>query len=294
MDLAEYKLFLKKLLIGDTSAVLSNLMEAIQQNSNSYDEVIILQASFNMFRRKKMTGQLTNEEERITSAQLTSGILSFINSLQQRDLIETKWINKEKIKPGEIVNIPTRNSSIEEKFQEKIYWDKLEKIGRWSLNQADSKIYGQGVYQFLLSSNYYGDKDFTIFTRLKFNNYQKFASNILDNANSGIVLGWVANENLKRYYNILLTGKKILLEGVGLHGGDDYRDFIHFDRGVEFSIEDGQVTDFTIQVSKSKIDVFIDDKIKYSVKKPNDLIGKVGIRPWRSKIECSFFEIKEQ
>jgi len=78
-----------------------------------------------------------------------------------------------------------------------------------------------------------------------------------------------------------------------LHGGDDYRDFVHLDVGTSFSITDNQEFDFTIKISKSKIDVFVDDELKYSVKRPDELTGKVGLRPWRSKIECSYFEIVE-
>lgn len=294
MNIEDYRIYLKELLVKDKSTVLSNLVQAVRQNTDTYDNLIILQSSLSLFKREIIKGALTSEERGATSAKLDARILLLINDLDETELIELNWINKDKIKSSEISTIPNRTKLSEEKFQEIDYWGNLVKIGRWSLDSSGKKISGQGVYQFLLSSNYYGGEDFTIYTRIKFNNYQKFASKILDNANSGIILGWITNGDIKRYYNLLFTGKKILLEGVGLHGGDDYVDFIHLDVGTKFVIEDEQVNDFTIRVSKTNIEVFIDDEFRYSIRKPDDLVGRVGLRPWRSKIECEFFEVSEK
>lgn len=295
MDIERYKIFLKGLLVDDATSAISNLLEAIKKNSNAYDEAIIIQASLNVFKRKERTGQLNAEEANVSSAQITSRILSLINSIEEDNLIQLEWVNKEKInvRNSNRESGKDKTSPNSEKFQEQSHWPHLEKIGRWTLQSDLGNFIGQGVYQFLLSSNEYGRMDFTIFASVKFNNYEKFSSKFLDNANAGIVLGWVAKGDKRKYYNLLFTGKKVLLEGVGLHGGDDYRDFVHLDNGVELQIVDGIAYRFAIKVSSKRIDLFIEDEITYSIEKPQDLYGKVGLRPWRSKIEVDYFEVIE-
>lgn len=295
MDIENYKAFLKGLLVDDAASAISNLLEAIRKNSNAYDEAITIQAGLNVFKRKERTGQLNTEEVNVFSAQIISRILSLINSIEEDSLIQLEWVNKEKINIG----ASNKKSGIDkggpnsEKFQEQSHWPHLEKIGRWTLLSDTGKIFGQGVYQFLLSSNEYGRREFTIFTSIKFNNYENFSSKFLDNVNAGIVLGWVAKEDKRRYYNLLFTGKKVLLEGVGLHGGDDYRDFVHLDNGVELQIVDGIEYRFAIKVSSKRIDLFIEDEMAYSIERPQEMYGRVGLRPWRSKIEVDYFEVIE-
>ena len=255
----------------------------------------MIQASLNLFKRKERTGQLNIEDENVSFAQITSRVLSLINSIEEDSLIELEWIGKDKIniQNERKDDMERRLNPRSEKFQEQSSWDKLDKIGRWNHNSETGKILGQGVYQFLLSSNDYGSREFTIFLSIKFSNYEKFATELLDKANAGIVLGWIAKEDKRRYYNLLFTGKKVLLEGVGLHGGDDYRDFIHLDNGASLQLEEGKEYRFVIKVTTKRIDLFVEDEIIYSIEKPQDLYGRVGLRPWRSKIEVDYFEVIE-
>ena len=295
MKIEDYKIFLKNLLIDDATSAISNLLEAIKKNSNTYDEAIMLQASLNLVERKERTGQLSVEDEKVSIAQITSRILSLINSLEEENLIQLEWISKEKINIQNEDKEDKANGSKprSEKFQEQSTWLQLDKVGKWTRQSETGRILGQGVYQFLLSSNDYGGREFTIYTGITFKNYEKFGTNFLDNANAGIVLGWLAKEDKRRYYNLLFTGKKVLLEGVGLHGGDDYRDFIHLDNGKKLQIEDGKEYRFVIKVTANRIDLFVEDEITYTIETPQDLYGKVGLRPWRSKIEVDYFEIIE-
>ncbi len=84
-----------------------------------------------------------------------------------------------------------------------------------------------------------------------------------------------------------------MLEGIGLYEGDDIMDFVHLDEGIPFAIEDDREYEITLRLSQKKLMVFIDSKWVYNIDIPENFNGKVGLRPWRSKIECKHFEINE-
>lgn len=180
-----------------------------------------------------------------------------------------------------------------EEFNDEEHWSHLLKIGDWMLNREENFITGSHISSYPLSQYQYGGRQFTISTKLRFYNYQRFAHDAPDTANAGIVLGWKKTSNNHSYYNLLFSGTRLLLEEVGSWGGSHYRDYRHLDAGVEFSVEEAKWYSIAILVNLPIIDVFIDDRRVYSVTAPPNLVGKVGLRPWRSRIECSHFHLTE-
>lgn len=184
---------------------------------------------------------------------------------------------------------------ISEQFCSLNFWGKLNKVGYWEIENIELKdkclIVGKGVYSFLLSENIYGDTAFTIRTSIRFYNYEKFREEKTDTANAGIVFGWKDNVENNQYYNLLFSGEYIVLEEIGSDGQDDYFDFRHLAKKVSFKIEEGRFYQILISLTQSVMNVFIDEKIIYSIASPRSLTGKVGIRPWRAQIECNYFEV---
>lgn len=180
-----------------------------------------------------------------------------------------------------------------EKFNQIEDWNYLEKIGDWKINGTDNTIIGKGINQYLLSKGEYGNSVFIINTKLSFRGFEKYENRALDNGNAGIIIGWKEDRKNPRYLNLLLTGKKIIFEWIGARGGDDYRDFEHLDNGREFDIVVDKVYFFSIKVLQNVIDVFIDDEFYYSIERPEFIIGRVGLRPWRTELKCEYFEVRE-
>ena len=180
-----------------------------------------------------------------------------------------------------------------ESFGEPDQWPHLLKIGSWTFDPVSNELRGTGVYEFLLSRYTYGLRDYRIKARVSFANYRTHQNADLDTANAGIVLGWQQQDTARRYYNLLFTGRRMLLEAVGI---DDYRDFKHFGEGVPFVVEDGCRYDIGISVTRSTrgtVDVFVDNVLLYSIATPKVIEGRVGLRPWRSEITCEKFLVFE-
>lgn len=137
----------------------------------------------------------------------------------------------------------------------------------------------------------YGESAFTIRTSIKFFDYKKFENQGSETANSGIVFGWKDGINNNTYYKLLFSGEDITLEEIGSDGQDDYNDFRQLARSVPFKIEEDRLYQILISITQRNINVFIDEKMIYSAPSPRSLKGRVGIRPWRAKVECDYFEI---
>lgn len=198
-----------------------------------------------------------------------------------------KWDNK-------LVNhLSLKHTS--EQFCDVNQWNNLHKIGSWKIEHKNSEnhlcISGKGVYSFLLSKSIYGESAFTIRASIKFYDYEKFEKEGADTANSGIVFGWKDNIESNNYYNILFSGEYISLEEIGSEGQDDYYDFRQLAKNTPFKVEEGRLYQILISLTQRHINVFIDEKMIYSVASPRSLKGRVGIRPWRGKVECDYFEV---
>ena len=178
-----------------------------------------------------------------------------------------------------------------ERFCDPENWARLERIGPWQLNEG--MVTGDGVYHYLLSEHEYGRRPFRLSSTLRFRNVAKFAGSTPDNANPGFIFGWRRTDVGTAYYNMLLTGSRMLLEAIGMDDGDAYRDFRHLDTGVVFQLAEDREYTFTLTVTPHVVDVFVDNVRLYSVSAPRGFLGKVGIRPWRSRISASFFEVAE-
>ena len=180
-----------------------------------------------------------------------------------------------------------------ESFTDIQQWPQLLKIGSWKLDITTGILRGGGVYEFLLSHHTYGTRNFRIKANLEFRNYRRFRDAEMETANAGIVLGWQKNNRGHQYYNLLLTGRRLLLEAIGFDGSDDYRDFKHFNEGARLELTDERPYDFAVSVTTAAIDVFVDNVLTYSVSAPKDLQGRVGLRPWRAEVLCSKFIVTD-
>jgi len=168
-------------------------------------------------------------------------------------------------------------------------WRDLLKIGTWSLDESAPQITGKGTKTYLLSHNNYSA--FTILTTLRF--VEQHPRNQIDNVNAGIVFGWQTATDNPRYYHIMFTGEELVLELVGGRGGAEYGDFCHLANGGRFPIKD--TTDYSIyvQLRPGKLTVKVNDtKLLETDQLPLPIDGRVGIRPWRSRIICSRFEVR--
>jgi Effector-associated domain 11 len=292
MSVDDFKIQLKEALIEDTEHVFTSLSGKLKQNSDKFDEFIILNSQSRMINRRSVQGVLSHEETDIQLNKLRTSILSFINSLNNNDLISELHLGEHGFKEFAVDKKNQNSPRKSESFCHQEQWLELTKVGSWSYNPEYNIISGSGVYQFLLSKNDYGAKDFIIIIKIKFTSLPTSG-----NFNSGIVLGWAEDEKDKkiyrRYYNLLFNKNKMLLEGIGLYAGDDIMDFVHLDEGVPFIIEDNKEYEITLRLSQKRLMVFIDSKWVYNIAIPENFNGKVGLRPWRSKIECKHFEINE-
>lgn len=176
-----------------------------------------------------------------------------------------------------------------ESFLETETWLRLIKIGDWIYDQHQKRVVGSGIQAYLLSREEYGSKPFTIKTSLQFSNFRQYTSEM----NAGIILGWNSDKANPRYYNILLTGKRLLIEQIGFNGGEAYRDFQHISEEVSFPIDEDIVYDLTLSVSDSLIDIFVEGQRLLSLMRSTGMVGRVGLRPWRSQMECTSFIVSE-
>ena len=179
----------------------------------------------------------------------------------------------------------------QEKFSEDTTWKRLIKIGDWILDEDRGIILGSGVRAYLLSRGEYGETEFDIQASLEFTNFQPPKDKRLG-MNAGIVFGWKAEQGSYRYYNVLLTGSELLIERVGFRGGKE-ADFEHVTAPIPLRIEAAQPIRFKVQVGDN-IRVNVNNKHYASLKRPTGVVGRVGLRPWRSQIGCTEFTVTKK
>lgn len=191
-------------------------------------------------------------------------------------------------KPSKAENIFTQENVCHEDFLEHATWNQLIKIGNWIFDEQKRRIIGSGVRAYLLSRHEYGEAPFVIKSRLEFSNYSRPKGNQLG-MNSGLIFGFKTEKDVNRYYNILLTGSEILVERVGFNGGLEGRDYEHVTEPVLLPIDSGQSYMFTVRVNVDTIDIEVNDRSIQSLKRPRGVVGRVGLRPWRSQMDCTQF-----
>ena len=184
---------------------------------------------------------------------------------------------------------PSQPKVARELFNDVTAWPTLLQIGQWSINGSTGVFSGSGMNCYLLSQHIYGNRPFNIRTQLSFTDLRPVSR--IDAVNAGIVVGWRQSYDQLSYYHIMFTGDRLLMEAIGMRGGSEYRDFSHLDDGVPFQIEEEREYTIGVSLSHSMCDVFIDDKRLYSLVMQESPVGKVGLRPWRSRINCKHFEV---
>ena len=180
------------------------------------------------------------------------------------------------------------STNLREQFLDNRDWTRLIAIGDWILDERGKKFIGAGMNTFLLSRHQYGQSDFKITARLSFSNFNQYLTERLNTINAGFIFGWNSEHQSPRYYNILITGTKILLERVGF----PERGAEHLTEGVPFKPKEGESYQFDISVLGQRIDILINGKQLTNFKLPNRIQGRVGIRPWRCQIDCEDFVIE--
>ena len=165
-----------------------------------------------------------------------------------------------------------------------------DKLGDWIFDEQRRRIIGAGVRAYLLSREEYGEDPFVIRTRLEFTNFQPPKNKQLG-MNAGIVFGWKTEKGINRYYNILLTGTEVLVERVGFKGGSEGVDFNHISRPVPLLIDSEKPLEFNVIVRADEIDIQVANRSLVSLPRPTGVVGRVGLRPWRSKMDCTAFTV---
>ena len=182
-----------------------------------------------------------------------------------------------------------------ENFLTSSCWNKLLKIGSWILDTKNSKFVGAGMNSYILSRNEFGDSAFTIRSKLKFSNFEAYK--LMDNGlgfNGGIVCGWRSEKSNPRYYHILLTGREVEFEQIGFNGRDAFRDFKTLSAGCRLDIAEDTNYALLIKYENQRLALLVDDKLICSFDVPGVIAGRVGIRPWRSQVDCIEFEVSEE
>jgi len=178
-----------------------------------------------------------------------------------------------------------------EVFGDRGDWDSLQKIGDWQIDENSRMFQGEGEHKYLLSHFTYGQRPFRVSARLRFKSLRPL--NDVAAVNAGIVFGWRSVGDVRRYYNLMFTGTQLLLELVGARGGPVFQDFQHIDEGVPFVLESGHYYNLDLSVDKRTLIVKIDGKVTYSIAFSEEPVGRVGLRPWRSRIESERFEVHD-
>jgi hypothetical protein len=183
-------------------------------------------------------------------------------------------------------------ATAKEVFLELPTWTRLIKIGDWIFDEQRARIIGSGVRAYLLSREEYGETGFVIHALLEFTNFQRPQDKRLG-MNAGIIFGWKTENGTNRYYNVLLTGSELLIERVGFRAGSE-SDYEHVTDPVPLPIESGKPIAFEVRVSTDKIEIDVNNKLVQSLNRPTGVVGRVGLRPWRSQIDCTTFTVTGQ
>ncbi len=188
----------------------------------------------------------------------------------------------------------SRNGAQREQFCDYSAWEALHRQGDWDYSPEMRIIHGGGVHQYLLSRYRYGAHPFNLQAVLRFDGYAQHAGAHTETANAGLLLGYQSVGGKVQYFHLLLDGQTMRLELVGAQAGDALSDYQHLDAGVPFVIDDGAEYQFLLRVTPETIEVFVDSVLCYQVATPPGMEGQVGIRPWRARVTCSYFEIWEE
>jgi hypothetical protein len=149
------------------------------------------------------------------------------------------------------------------------------------------------MYRYLLSHYIYGSHPYTIHCRITFSDLHP--ENQTDAVNAGIVLGWSVPSVARRYCHIAFSGTHVFFERIGNNEGDDYWDYEHLSQEVPFPLTENQPYEFSIIVNSGNLLLLSAGQEVLKAQIPSDfIIGRVGLRPWRSTMRCDQFIAEEQ
>jgi TIR domain len=184
----------------------------------------------------------------------------------------------------------TAKETFREEFLEHSTWTRLLKIGNWIFDEQRARIIGSGMRSYLLSREEYGETPFVIRAELEFSNFERPTDNKLG-MNAGIIFGWKTEKGINRYYNVLLTGSELLIERIGFNGGVETQDYERIIDPIPFRPASEKPNKFEVRVNADKIEIHINDTHAQSMDRGTGVVGRVGLRPWRSKMDCTLFTV---
>jgi TIR domain len=180
-----------------------------------------------------------------------------------------------------------------ESFTSEIDWENLLKVGTWTRDQGDHAIRGGGMHNYLLSARQY-DAPFVIDASITFEDLHP--TDIIDAVNAGIVFGWTTPRHERRYFNVLMNERRLLLELIGDQGGNAYEDYRHLDDGIPFSLLPHVRYDVRIQLTPTSMAAMLRSEQgqswSYTTALEESPLGRVGLRPWRSRMVCHTFSVR--
>lgn len=185
---------------------------------------------------------------------------------------------------------PSPVTSVED-FVDEVTWAGLLKIGNWIRDEQGKRIIGADQKTYLLSQQNYGTEAFIIDTTLEFTNF-KLPQNGRLGMNAGIMFGWQYEQAEPRYLNILLTGTTVQIERCGYGYGRDIRDKNKLTEPVPLAIKSGEPVRFRVTIDDAKVNVWANGRDLFSAPRPEGTVGRVGIRPWRSKVDITSFVVE--
>lgn len=185
---------------------------------------------------------------------------------------------------------PTVAQAPHEEFTASADWQDLLKIGQWQYLAHPAAITGEGMYRYLLSHNIYGPAPFRIHCRISFLSLRP--KNSLDAVNAGIVLGWTVRGIARSYYHLAFSGTEVFFELIGSNGRDECVDFRHLSPKVRFNLAARKPYEFEIRAYPDRLELVHAGREVLTVALAfGPLVGRVGLRPWRSTIQCHQFDV---
>jgi hypothetical protein len=178
-----------------------------------------------------------------------------------------------------------------ENFIDEVTWAGLLKIGNWIRDEQGRRIIGADQKTYLLSQQNYGTEAFIIDTTLEFTNF-KLPQNGKLGMNAGILFGWQYEQAEPRYLNILLTGTSVQIERCGYGYGRDIRDKNKLTEPVPLEIKPSEPVRFRVTIDEARVHVWANGRDLFSAPRPEGAVGRVGIRPWRSKVDIKSFVVE--
>ena len=189
---------------------------------------------------------------------------------------------------GEIRPVRSQATSME-CFNTADAWDHLLRVGDWAFDTKTRRILGEGMYRYLLSSSVYGRQPYRIDCRLRFESLNPEGR--IDAVNAGILFGWTIPGAARRYLSITLSGYSMFVEKIGFNGDDEYYDFEHITEEVPLELRPNEPYEFSVAVDRDELLVSCNGSKLLRASTGEHIVGRVGLRPWRSSVVCEHFEV---